>query len=91
MSGYLYRHRGDRITQYFYEGGAHDEEDGDGAVGISIDGSLQEALVRAEEHARNNQDVPPGTTMVVTKIEVVTGPNPPISQYKVTVSKPPSS
>lgn len=85
MSGYLYWDGREQIFEYLYEGDAGDGED-ESAVGISREGSLTEALVRAVEHARNNQGRPEGTTMVVKSIEITIGPNPPISQHKVTLA-----
>jgi hypothetical protein len=84
MSGYRYKDRGDEVFDYLYEGDAGSPSSA--AVGISREGSLVEALVRAAEHARDRSDgqnVPVGTTMRVKYIEVEIGPNPPISQYKV--------
>jgi len=85
MSDYLYWDGREQIFEYLFEGDAGDGEEG-GAVGISREGSLTEALVRAAEHARNTQNIAEGTTLAVANIEVTIGPNPPISQYKVTLT-----
>lgn len=67
---------------YEWSGGSRDRLT---AVGIST-GSLAEAILQAAEHARE-QGAREGEPYVVLEIAFDIGPNPPISQYRVTVGR----
>jgi hypothetical protein len=67
---------------YVYTGGSRDRLT---AVGVS-EGSLMEAIVQAAEHARG-QGAKTDEPYVVLEIAFDIGPNPPISQFRVTVGK----
>jgi hypothetical protein len=62
-----------------------DGEERRAAIGRS-DGSFAEALVRAAEEARR-VGAEPGHRFIVSDIAVEIGNNPPISQYRVTVTQ----
>jgi hypothetical protein len=60
-------------------------------LGVEAEGVSQESLdnaLRAAVHASGVED---GTTLVVSKIEVVTKGDPNVGSYKVTVTVPGSS
>lgn len=63
-----------------------DGESRPAAIGRSS-GSLAEALIRAAEAARGSAGAEPGERYVISDIAVDIGSNPPISQYRVTISK----
>ena len=60
--------------------------EGEGRLAVVAVGESRESLDNALRAAVHATDVPEGTTLVVTRIEVVTVGDPNVGSYKVTVA-----